>query len=123
MKSFGPLPANWTSRRFKKRAQEIAEKSGFDEDWVRQKVISEPVRERVNEATKKPIKVSPDSYLLIVDSVQRAFEVIGELTAIKIPHKSYQFVPLEVVLDAREIDEAIELEPENRRPISTRTEP
>ncbi len=102
---------------FEALAQEIAKKSKFEEDWIRQTLISEPVSARVKELGEKAVKVSPDSYLLTVDSVQRAFEVVGELTTIEIPHKCYGFVPLELCLDAREIDEAIKLEPQSRQVI------
>src|SRR4030042_4803259 len=110
---------------FKVLAQEIARKSGLPEDWCRQNMILEPVRRRVREVAKKatgstkginPIEGS-DNYLLIFDSVQRAFEAVSELIALEIPHKDYRAIPLEIGMDVREIDEAIDLEPVSRRAI------
>jgi len=105
---------------FEELPQEIAKELGLHEDWedwVRQKIILEPVRRRVEEVSKKRINVSLDSYLLTVDSVQRAFEVVGELTTIAFPRKGHAFVPLELVLDAREIDESVSVELASQRPI------
>ncbi|MGD2251239.1 MAG: hypothetical protein PVF58_22810 [Candidatus Methanofastidiosia archaeon] len=54
---------------------------------------------------------------MIVDDLQIAFEVVGNITAIKIPHKDYGCIPLEVGLDIREIDEDIDVEPINRKEV------
>ena len=95
---------------FEELAEEIAERSGFQGDWVRENVISKPLRKRVETVTKEPIKVSSDSYLLMVDSVQSAFEAVGELTATRIFHGAHEHIPLELGLDIREVDEAVEPE-------------
>ena len=55
--------------------------------------------------------------MLIVDHIQTAFELVGKLTTIKIPHKEYEFIPLEVGLGVQEIDVEVQVEPINRKEI------
>jgi len=107
---------------FKKLPSEIAEKSGFDEDIIRQNYLSEPIKKMIDKVREKAISMSQgiseiegsDNYVLLVDSIPTAFELVENLTTIRIPHNDYKFVPLEVALDVREIDEAVEVEPINR---------
>jgi Mg/Co/Ni transporter MgtE len=55
--------------------------------------------------------------VLIVDHIQTALELVGKLTTIRIPHKAYNFIPLEVGLGTKEIDEDIRVKPINKKEI------
>ena len=110
---------------FEDLAREIAKKSGFEEDWIRQNCLSDPLEKRIGEIKREGIQIpkgiseieGSDNYVLIVDHIQTAFELVGKLTTIRIPHKDYKFIPLEVGLGTKEIDEDIEVKPINRKEI------
>ena len=110
---------------FKNVAEEIAKKTGFNEDVFRQNFISNPLQRKIDEIKREGIQIfkgiseieGSDNYVLIVDHVQTAFELVGKLTRIEIPHKDYGFIPLEVGLDVQEIDVAVQVEPINRKEI------
>jgi Mg/Co/Ni transporter MgtE len=110
---------------FEDLAREIAKKTGFEEDVIRQNYLSDPLEKKIEEIKRKEIQISKgiseiegsDNYVLIVDHIQTAFELVGKLTTIKILHKEYEFIPLEVGLGAKKIDEDIEVKPINRKEI------
>ena len=110
---------------FEDLAREIAEKTGFEEDVIRQNYLSDPLEKKIEEIKREGIQISngiseiegSDNYVLIVDHIQTAFELVGKLTTIRIPHKDYKFIPLEVGLGTKEIDEDIEVKPINRKEI------
>jgi hypothetical protein len=110
---------------FEDLARVIAKKSGFEEDWIRQNHLSDPLEKKIGELKREGIHVSKgiseiegsDNYVLIVDHIQTAFELVGKLTTIIIPHKDYKFIPLEVGLGTKEIDEDIKVKPINRKEI------
>jgi Mg/Co/Ni transporter MgtE len=110
---------------FEALAREIAEKTGFEEDVIRQNYLSDPLTKKIGELKREGIQISKgiseiegsDNYVLIVDHIQTAFELVGKLTTIRIPHKDYKFIPLEVALGTKEIDEDIEVKPINRKEI------
>jgi hypothetical protein len=110
---------------FEDWAEEIAEKTGFEEDVIRQNYLSDPLEKKIGEIKREGIQISKgiseiegsDNYVLIVDNIQTAFELVGKLTTIKIPHKEYEFIPLEVGLGTKKIDVDIEVKPINRKEI------
>ena len=110
---------------FEDLARQIAEKTGFEEDVIRQNYLSDPLEKRIEEIKRDGIQISKgiseiegsDNYVLIVDHIQTAFELVGKLTTIRIPHKDYKIIPLEVGLGTKEIDEDIEVKPINRKGI------
>jgi hypothetical protein len=110
---------------FEDLAREIAEKTGFEEDVIRQNYLSDPLEKRIEEIKREGIQISKgiseiegsDNYVLIVDHIQTAFELVGKLTTIRIPHKEYEFIPLEAGLGTKEIDEDIEVKSINRKEI------
>ncbi|MCK4736755.1 MAG: hypothetical protein KAT65_30145 [Methanophagales archaeon] len=110
---------------FEALAREIAEKTGFEEDVIRQNYLSDPLEKKIGELKREGIQISKgiseiegsDNYVLIVDHIQTAFELVGKLTKIRIPHKDYKFIPLEVGLGTKEIDEDVEVKPINRKEI------
>jgi hypothetical protein len=110
---------------FEALAREIAEKTGFEEDVIRQNYLSDPLEKEIEEIKREGIQISKgiseiegsDNYVLIVDHIQTAFELVGKLTTIRIPHKAYKCIPLEVGLGTKEIDEDIEVKPINRKEI------
>jgi len=109
---------------FKKLAEEIAEGSGFEEDIIRKNYLTDPLREEIDEI-KKFIPISEgiseiegsDNYILILDDIQIAFEIIGKLTRIKIPHRAYGCIPLELGMGVKKIDEKLQVESINRKEI------
>ena len=110
---------------FEDLARVIAKKSGFEEDWIRQNCLSDPLEKKIEEIKREGIQIpqgiseieGSDNYVLIVDHIQTVFELVGKLTTIRIPHKDYKFIPLEVGLGTKEIDEDIEVKPINRKEI------
>jgi len=110
---------------FEALAKEIAEKTGFEEDVIRQNYLSDPLEKKIEELKREGIQISKgvseiegsDNYVLIVDHIQTALELVGKLTTIRIPHNDYNFIPLEVGLGTKEIDEDIEVKPINRKEI------
>jgi hypothetical protein len=110
---------------FEALAREIAEKTGFEEDVIRQNYLSDPLEKKIEEIKGEGIQISKgiseiegsDNYVLIIDHIQTAFELVGKLTTIRIPHKAYKFIPLEVGLGTKEIDEDIGVKPINRKEI------
>ena len=105
---------------FKNKAEEIARKIGFEkkEDEIREDFLSNPLRKRIKEIERKEIEVSKgiseiegsDNYILIVDDIQTSFEIVTKLTKVG-------YIPLEIGLDTKEIDEDIEADPINRKEI------
>ena len=110
---------------FEKLPEEIAKRTGFEEDVLRQNYLSAPLKRKIEEIERETIQISKgiseiegsDNYVLIVDDVQTAFELVGKLATIKIPHKDYEFIQLEVGLGTQKIDEDIEVKPINRKEI------
>jgi hypothetical protein len=110
---------------FEDLAEEIAGKTGFEEDVIRQNYLSNPLEKKIEEIKREGIQISKgiseiegsDNYVLIVDHIQTAFELVGKLTTINIPHKEYDFIPLEVGLGTKKIDVDLEVKPINRKEI------
>ena len=107
---------------FEGKAKDIAQESGFDIGVIRENFLSVPLKNRIEEIKRKKIEISQgiseiegsDNYILIVDEMETVFEIMGELTMIKIPHREFGCIPLEVAADVREIDENVRLEPRYR---------
>jgi hypothetical protein len=110
---------------FKGLAKGISAKTGFEEDVIRQNYLSDPLEKKINEIIRESIEVSKgiseiegsDNHVLIVDDIQTAFEIVGKVTRIKIPHKDYGFIPLEIGIGTQRIDKSIEVKPINRKEI------
>ncbi|MEA3281128.1 MAG: hypothetical protein U9Q68_00975, partial [Euryarchaeota archaeon] len=110
---------------FEGLAEEMAKKTGFEEDALRQNYLSDPVEKEIEKIKKEGIQMSKgiseiegsDNYVLIFDDIQTAFELVGKLTTIKIPHRDYGVLPLEVALGTKDIDKDIEVRPINRKEI------
>jgi hypothetical protein len=110
---------------FEGLAEEMAKKTGFEEDVLRQNYLSDPVEKEIEEIKREGIQISKgiseiegsDNYVLIFDDIQTAFELVGKLTTIKISHRDYGVIPLEVALGTKEIDRGIEVCPINRKEI------
>jgi len=110
---------------FEGLAEEMAKKTGFEEDVLRQNYLSDPVEKEIEEIKREGIQISKgiseiegsDNYVLIFDDIQTAFELVGKLTTIKISHRDYGVIPLEVALGTKEIDKGIEVRPINRKKI------
>lgn len=110
---------------FKNLAEEIARKTKFNEDIIREKFLSEPLKQKIEKIGKdgvewrkgiSAIEGSDDYVLLVDDDFDKLFKVIGELSMIKIPHEDYNFIPLEIAVDIKEI-EMIVKDPINLRKV------
>src|SRR3989338_8978771 len=98
---------------FKDLPREISEKTGFDENIIRERFFSKPLEEKIKEIAKdgvlhpKGVSVieGSDNYVLLLDNdIHKAFKILAELVTIKIPHKDYGFIPLEIAVDFKEIE-------------------
>lgn len=96
---------------FKNLPELIAGK--FNEDAIREKFLSEPLMEKIDNITKAGVEWTKgisaiggsDNYVLLIDNdINKLFKVIGELSMIKILHKDSIFIPLEIAVDIKEID-------------------
>jgi hypothetical protein len=110
---------------FEKLAEELAFETGFEEDIIRQEFFSIPLKEEIKKIKKEGIQISQgiseiqgsDNYVLMVDDISIVFKAVGRLTAIKIPHKDYGNIPLEIALDTKEIGDEVKVELINRKEI------
>ena len=98
---------------FKDLPREISEKTGFDENIIRERFFSKPLEEKIKEIAKdgvlhpKGVSVieGSDNYVLLLDNdIHKAFKILAELVTIKIPHKDYGFIPLEIAVDFKQIE-------------------
>lgn len=101
---------------FKDLAEEIAGK--FKDDPIRQKFLSEPLKEKIETIEKDKIEWtkgisaitgSDDYVLLLDDDIDRMFKVIGEVSMIQIPHEDYDFIPLEIAIDIKEFEMGVKV--------------
>lgn len=103
---------------------ELAEKTGIYEDVIRQNYLSQPLKEKIDEIKKETIEISEgiselegsDNYILLVDNIQTVIKIIDKLTNIKIPHKKYGNIPLEMAIGQTEIGD-LKIELINRKNI------
>jgi len=110
---------------FKALAKEMAEGTIFEEDRIRQDYLSDPLKKKIEEIKRGGILIpkgiseieGSDNYVLIVDNIQTAFEFVGKLTTIKIPHRDCEFIPLEVALGTKTIDADIKVNSKNRKEV------
>ena len=102
---------------FKVLAEQMAEGTIFEEDKIRQDYLSDPLKEKIEEIKREGIEIyrgiseieGSDNYVVLVDNIQTAFELVGKLTTIKIPHNDHEFIPFEVALGTKKIDDDIEV--------------
>jgi len=110
---------------FKDLPKILEERSGFEEDIIREYFLTDALKKKIEEIKREEIQIhdgiseitGSDNYLLIVGDIQTAFELVGKLTTIKIPHRDCGVIPLEVALGTKTIDEDIEVNPINRKEI------
>lgn len=106
---------------FEDLAREIASKSRFDENTIRQIHLSLPLRNRIEEIKRNGVQASQgisaiegsDNFVLIIYDLQTVIEVVAKLTKIKIQHEEYGYIPLEIALGIREFDETATIDPIN----------
>lgn len=109
---------------FNNLALEIAEKTGINEDIIREKFLSEPLKKTIRKIQNdyqihegiSEIEGS-DNYILLIKEVQTIFELIDKLISIEIPHKDYDSIPLEICVGTKNIDENINVDLINRKEI------
>ena len=90
--------------------REIAQSSGGDEEFIREKYLKEPLLEKLSQLETKIYDMTiahrgTDNFLLTCNSLNSLFEMLEELTQVKIPNNSFDNIPLEVAIDYREISE------------------
>jgi hypothetical protein len=96
---------------FDELPKEIANKTGFNEEVIRQKYFFEPVNDVINiickESEKNIISISEiggsDSYILLINNFQDLFLTLRRLLSIKISHIDYNFIPFEIAIDVKDI--------------------
>ena len=108
---------------FKKLSEQIAKKSGFHEDGIRETIFSNPLR-NVMGSLGDSLRISKgissiegsDNYVIAADSLDRSIEVIRKLTTIRIPAGNRKYIPLEIAIGTKNIDK-IEVELKNRKEV------
>ena len=83
----------------------MANKSGFEEDFIREVCFSKPLKNKVEEFEKEGYKITKgtDNFLAMVDDLASVSKIIKTVTKIRIPHKDYNFVPFELAVGVDEI--------------------
>lgn len=98
---------------FKDLPRKISEKTRFDENIIRERFFSKPLEETIKEIAKDGVQHTKgvsaiegsDNYVLLVDNdIHKTFKILADLVKIKIPHKDYNFIPLEIAVDFKEIE-------------------
>lgn len=97
---------------FEKIPHEIANKTGFDEEYIRSEFLTKPFREKINSINKNIITLDKsiseiegsDSYLIIFEQYDGLINSLNELLTINIPHNDYENIPLEIALDIIDIE-------------------
>ena len=87
------------------KAAEIAKISGFEEDICRENYLRNPLKRKIEDMTTTKFQgiseiEGSDNYVIIVDTVEEVIEIVGEITRINIPHKDFQWIPLEVGVES-----------------------
>ncbi len=93
--------------------KEIARVTGFEEDFIRQEVMSKPFKNTIDLIAKQGHTVLPaishmtgsDSYLICINSVFEVFMVVFMLTTIRIRHEKFKLIPLEIAIDVLEVED------------------
>ena len=110
---------------FKDLPREIKGNAGFYEDIIRERFLSEPLREKIMELGGKGIQYTKgisaiegsDNYVLLVDDeINTLFKVMAELLMIKIYNEYCNFIPLEIAVDLKEIGIRVK-DPINQREV------
>ena len=94
---------------FDELPKELAKDSGFEEDFIREKCLSEPLKGVIENIKKELfwVKEGTDDYVILADNIQLVFKVISNTTGIHIPYRDYtsKYFPLEIAIDAVDISE------------------
>ena len=115
---------------FKKIPEKMA---GYDPtqrdniDEIREALLTKPFREKIEEIQKenKAINVIPkgvseitgsDSFVFVACEFQEVLKIIDDVSTIKLlMHKKHKYIPLEIAVGVKEIDESTELKDEINR--------
>lgn len=108
---------------FKKLAEEIATKASLHEDWVRETMLSDPLKKTIGQLTET-LQLSAgisqlegsDNYILAVDRLETALQIVRKLITIRLPLNYRSHIPLEVVVGVKEIED-IDVELKNRKEV------
>jgi hypothetical protein len=101
---------------FRDLAREIA--GDLNVSTIREKCLSEPLREKIIELGKEgfeytkgisTITGSDNFVLLIDDDIYKMFKVVEEVSMLNLPHKDYDFIPLEIAIDIRDIETGVKI--------------
>ncbi len=91
---------------FKQLPKNISSCSGFEEEFIREKCLSNPIKEKIGrlgdeiKVINAPSEISgSDNYILICDNLVETFEIINDFSKIKIPHENFGYIPLEIAID------------------------
>ena len=91
--------------------QDIEMKTGINEEVARGDYLRNPILEKVAELENKisDVKIQhkgTDDFLLTCRSPDSMFEILENITQIEIPIQSFSNIPLEIVIDYKELSEA-----------------
>ena len=102
---------------FEYRPRELAEEKKIPEDVVRQNLFTVPLETKLNAIAEKGmlsrgtgVLKGSDNYVVVVDKIQTAFEVIGELVQL-------EYIPFEIGAGAQEFDEPTDIDIKNRKEV------
>lgn len=98
-------------------ARELALPTEFEEGFIREQCFSKPTERQIEKIEQKGCDVikGTDNYILLVNSLDSVYDAINMITSVKTHHKRVQFVPLELAIDVKEIEENQIVEYKNRR--------
>lgn len=89
--------------------KELEKKTGFRENNIREAFLSGPVSQIIQEIREEigqeKIIEGTDNYVLIIDDLITVFKLVNKITTIPIPHKDYRYIPLELALDVKDIQD------------------
>jgi hypothetical protein len=85
--------------------KELAQKSGFDEEFVGESCLSRPIAEVIEQIRKENSKVIPrkGGYTIIAKDLKSVFNDVRSLSTIRIPHKDFGSIPMGIAIDVNEL--------------------
>lgn len=85
----------------------LAVVSGFEEDFIREQCISRPLESQISniEQMGYPIIRGTDDNVILMDDLDSVFTVINMVISARTNHKRVRFVPIEMAIDIKEIED------------------
>jgi hypothetical protein len=85
----------------------LATMSEFKEDFIREQCFSRPVESRISKIEQMGYSIirGTDNYVILVNDLDSVFTVINIVTSARTNHKRVRFVPIELAIDIKEIED------------------